>query len=373
MKLLIVMAHGSPWSLDIAASLGARGNEIHVLDFESPDDDHMPTESRETRATLAAFASVTLLPRSRSGWTRILDLSRAMRDCARRLRIDVMLCLYGGRFACAAWLSGVRPYTVYVVGSDVLLAGRSLRVINRFALAAAARVFANGAHLVESARRQSPGATVENLLIGVDSEQIVPGQRGGPARLFNHRWFAPIYNNETILRALALLPPDLPPFEMTFASGGPDLAAARALADDILPARVRGGIRFCEGKLSRQELLADLARSDIFISMARSDGTPISVLEAMSSGVFPVLSDIPANRGLLDVDHDIGALVATEDAVALAAELARRIAAVERCRESAPAIRAHVVRFAAASSTRAILAEKLHAIAHSNETSRNAA
>ena len=45
----------------------------------------------------------------------------------------------------------------------------------------------------------------------------------------------------------------------------------------------------------------------------------------------------------------------------------------ERGNGSAPAIRAHVVRFAAASSTRAILAEKLHAIAHPNGTSRNAA
>jgi glycosyltransferase involved in cell wall biosynthesis len=372
-KLLVVMAHASPWSLDIAASLRERGHEIHVLDFESPDDDHMPAESADTRATLAGFASVTLLPRSTAGWRRILDLSRAMRACARRLRIDVMLCLYGGRFSCAAWLSGVRPYAVYVVGSDVLLAGRALRLINRFALAVAARVFANGAHLAAAARRQSPGATVENLLIGVDSEQLQPVPRGGPARLFNHRWFAPIYNNETILHALALLPPDLPPFEMTFASGGPDLPAARALAGTILPPRLRAAVRFEEGKLSREALLARLARSDVFISMARSDGTPISVLEAMTSGVFPVLSDIPANRELLDVGRGIGALVATEDPAALAAELARRIAQVEQCRELAPSIRAHVVRFASSSVTRARLAEQLHSIANSRETSRYAA
>ena len=160
-------------------------------------------------------------------------------------------------FACAAWLSRVRPYAVWVVGSDVLLANRPLRLINRFSLGSAALVFANGAHLAERAKRQAPSATVENLLIGVDSEQFLPATRTGPARLFNHRWFAPVYDNPTIIRALALLPPDIPPFQMTFASGGPDLAAAKTLASEVLPARLRESVRFLDGKLRRHELLED--------------------------------------------------------------------------------------------------------------------
>ena len=56
-----------------------------------------------------------------------------------------------------------------------------------------------------------------------------------------------------------------------------------------------------------------LAKADIYVSASRSDGTSLSLLEAMAAGAFPVVSDIPANRewltgqgdGLLfDVDGD---------------------------------------------------------------------
>ena len=210
---------------------------------------------------------------------------------------------------------------------------------------------------------------MENLLIGVDSKQFVPGLRSGPARLFNHRWFSPVYDNQTIIRALALLPPEVPPFEMIFASGGLELAAARALADQLLPPRLRGEVHFLEGKLRRQELLNELARADVFVSMSHSDGTATSVLEAMMCGVFPVLSDIPANRVLIDAAAGIGSLVPVADAAALAAELSRRIAEVDRLRATAADIRAHVLRFAASSATHATLARRLADIAHSNEMS----
>lgn len=360
------MAHGSPWSLDIAASLQARGIEVHVLGFEAPLVNDCPTDSQDLEDALSAFGSVTLVRRCRLGWAQILELSWAMRALAHRVRPDIMLCLYGGRHACAALLSGVRPYVVYVVGSDVLRAGAALRVINRVALGAAAHVFANGSYLAEVARQQAPAATVENLLIGVDSEQFVIRVRSGAARVFNHRWFAPVYNNETIIRALALLPADLPPFEMTFASAGIGLAEARALADRIIPPHVRRAVKFLEGRLRRHELLDQLACSDVFVSMARSDGTPTSVLEAMMCGAYSLLSDIPANRVLLD-RPGIGSLIGTEDAVALAGELARCIREVETCRAGAARIRAHVMQFASATKTRALLAQRLTGIAHAGK------
>jgi glycosyltransferase involved in cell wall biosynthesis len=370
MRLLLIMAHNSPWSLDIAGSLQAAGHEAHVLDFAAPVASEIPTDSRDIGAGLASLSSVTLMPRTGGGAAKLLALTRGIRARAHALRPDLTLCLYGGQFACAAWLSGVRPYAVWVVGSDVLLAGKARRLINRFSLSCAAHVFANGAHLAEAARLQAPAATVENLLNGVDSEQFAPAPRSGPARLFNHRWFAPVYDNQTIIRALALLPPDLPPFEMTFASGGPELEAARALAAQVLPVRLRESVRFLEGSLRRQELLEELARADIYVSMSLSDGTATSVLEALMSGVFPVLSDIPANRGVVDVPRDNGALVPVGDPAVLSRELARRITAVQDCRDAALRIRTHVMQFAASHITRTNLALRLDAIVDNPAISR---
>jgi glycosyltransferase involved in cell wall biosynthesis len=44
------------------------------------------------------------------------------------------------------------------------------------------------------------------------------------------------------------------------------------------------------------ELPQMLAESDVYVSASKWDGTSPALLEAMSAGVYPVVTDIPANR-----------------------------------------------------------------------------
>lgn len=39
-----------------------------------------------------------------------------------------------------------------------------------------------------------------------------------------------------------------------------------------------------------------LYKNDVFISIPSSDSTSVSLLEAMCCGLFPIVSDLPANR-----------------------------------------------------------------------------
>lgn len=52
--------------------------------------------------------------------------------------------------------------------------------------------------------------------------------------------------------------------------------------------------------LGHSELIELMARSKIYLSATLSDGTSLSLLEAMSNGCFPVVSSIPANREWID-------------------------------------------------------------------------
>jgi glycosyltransferase involved in cell wall biosynthesis len=355
--------HGSPWANDLALSLQRMGHEIHVLDFRTIASGGMPTNMQDTVDTLRRYNSVQLVERPRSPWMQHVALVRPLRRLARHLRPDLVLCLYGGRYALSTYLAGVRPYVVYVVGSDVLLASPMQRWINRFTLSAATLVLANGEHLAQEARRQAPRARVERLLMGVDVELLRPRRRHGVARIFNHRTFSATYNNETIIRALARLPGDTPAFEMVFASGGPELADAIACADSVLPGHLRSHVAFWRGEARREHIMDELARADFYVSMARSDGTATSVLEAMSYGVFPILSDIPANKALIDTEAGIGALVPSEDADALAGQLRECLCRVDHHRQQSLPIRNHVRRFADAAVNRAQLAAHLLAAA----------
>jgi glycosyltransferase involved in cell wall biosynthesis len=57
---------------------------------------------------------------------------------------------------------------------------------------------------------------------------------------------------------------------------------------------VEGAVRFI-GRVSHDSMSGLLGQSDIYVSTSLSDGTSVSLLEAMAAGAFPVVTDIPAN------------------------------------------------------------------------------
>jgi glycosyltransferase involved in cell wall biosynthesis len=60
-----------------------------------------------------------------------------------------------------------------------------------------------------------------------------------------------------------------------------------------------------------------LAQADIYVSTSLHDGTSVSLLEALGSGAFPVVTDIPSNREWVS-DGKNGFLVPTDEERTLA-------------------------------------------------------
>jgi glycosyltransferase involved in cell wall biosynthesis len=67
-----------------------------------------------------------------------------------------------------------------------------------------------------------------------------------------------------------------------------------------------------------------LSDADIYVSTSLYDGTSVSLLEAMGSGVFPVVTDIPSNREWI-TNAENGFLVPTENEVVLARKIVEAI------------------------------------------------
>ena len=58
------------------------------------------------------------------------------------------------------------------------------------------------------------------------------------------------------------------------------------------------------GKVLNEDLPEILAKHDVYLSASLWDGTSLSLLEAMATGLFPVVSDIKANAALLRHNAD---------------------------------------------------------------------
>lgn len=330
-RIGVLMPLLSPWAREIARGLCGVGRAVHIIDFRvfcgngswiSQQDGFQDDAIREFHDQVDG---VHLLDSRFQSAIRYVTCAPDLRKLCHAEGIDLLFSLYGGGWAMLAYLTGVRPFAVFAVGSDVLLAGTVNRFISRTVFAAAGIVFANGEFLASQARKVSPKANVRPLLFGIDTNRFVPKQRPAtPVKLVCTRGFSPVYNNEYLIEALSIMPPTKHEWQVVFTSPGPSLEKAKRLADEVLNPALRSRVTFLGG-VSSDTLLNRLQNSHIYTSLSRSDGTSTSLLEALSCGLFPVLSDIPQNREWIDPERKNGVLAPLDAPEALAAELYRAI------------------------------------------------
>jgi len=120
----------------------------------------------------------------------------------------------------------------------------------------------------------------------------------------------------TLVRALAGLPEG--GFEALLVGDGPDRGE---IEDEIRKLGVEGCVQLTGERSDVPALLAD---SDVFVLSSRSEGLPVSVLEAMAAEL-PVVASNVGGLGELVVDGETGLLVPPGDPKALGEALGRLI------------------------------------------------
>ena len=328
-RIGILMAMGSPWAREAALRLAECGIEVHAIDFSlQPKASYLDalTGYAEKSVALLRENSVTvhLLKTQLRSDLRYVACGRELHAICKQNGISVLLLLGGGGFATAAYFSRFRPYAVYAVGSDVLLCKGLRRTMNRITYRAATLIFANGHYLGERTKILARRGDVRTLCLGIDTIRFTPTKNPPSCiSILCNRGFSSVYNNEYLLDGLAELGNHVHYDEVLYASAGPRLAQARAKAA-TLPTNVAQRIHFLGG-VSDKEMLASLHRASVYVSLSRSDGTSISLLEALACGLFPVLSDIPQHREWIDPKLQNGLLVPLDRPKELAKALERAL------------------------------------------------
>lgn len=230
------------------------------------------------------------------------------------------------------------PLVVTIWGSDVLLLpnqGILKRAMVRTALRRASLWTADAAELLRSAR----------TVAGVDRPhaQVVIGVDHLPADLrdvwprkedwvLSSRAHKPLYRIDAIIGAFA---------EAARRHGGWRLEVAGAGSQTDTLRRAAAGLGCGQaidfsGQLEAEAMSRSLGRARVFVSFPMSDGTSVSLLEAMAHGCVPVVSDLPANREWI-VDGLNGLVVAQPEGLAAAIEQAIEWSGLRQWREEVAA------------------------------------
>ncbi|MES2116731.1 MAG: glycosyltransferase [Pseudomonadota bacterium] len=162
------------------------------------------------------------------------------------------------------------------------------------------------------------GLAVQILPNVVDLARFSPGppaSRPGPMILVC-RHLEPLYDHATALRAFRLLRLAVPHAQLTIAGDGPELARLRRLAGEL---DVADAVVFA-GALDQDGMASLYRQADAVLNPSLADNMPVSILEALASGVPVVSTDVGGIPCLLEHGHT-GLLAAPGDAETMARHL----------------------------------------------------
>lgn len=120
-----------------------------------------------------------------------------------------------------------------------------------------------------------------------------------------------IKDQPTLLKAVRLVADAEPGFRLDIVGDGPDRAALQALTKEL---GLTGHVRFLG---ERADVSALLSSASLFILSSLSEGVPLTLLEAMATGLPAVVTDVGGNREIV-VPGETGLLVPPGNPAALA-------------------------------------------------------
>ena len=126
--------------------------------------------------------------------------------------------------------------------------------------------------------------------------------------ILSNRNLLPIYNVSLLIRAIPMVLKEEPETKFLIAGDGPE---RKNLENEVNRLNVEEYVQFL-GRIRHEKMPSLLGEADVYVSTSLHDGTSVSLLEAMASGVFPVVTDIPANREWIK-DGKNGFLVPVND------------------------------------------------------------
>ena len=219
-----------------------------------------------------------------------------------------------------------KPLVVTIHGSDLRMALEKSSFVRRLFIYVCKK--ANHLNCVSEVQKKElerlgiPAKKISTIPMGIDAAFLETGKnrevesKNRPITILSNRNLLPIYNVSLLIRAIPIILKDEPETKFRIAGDGSE---RKALEREVKSLNINSSVEFL-GRVPHEEMPNLLSQADIYVSTSLHDGTSVSLLEAMGSGVFPVVTDIPANREWI-TNGENGFLVPADEAESLASKI----------------------------------------------------
>jgi len=183
------------------------------------------------------------------------------------------------------------PLGFHSLGSDVLLIPQKnwfYKQITKYILKDSACVTADSQQMIEAIHNVFPECKTEFSIYGI--EMIGAGIKEN--MIFTNRLHKPLYRNSLIIDLFAKFIQNHTDWKLVIGGSGDE---TEMLKQKVSALNLNDKVVFT-GWLEKKQNDELYRKARVYISLPESDGTSISLLEAMSAGCIPVLPDIPVSH-----------------------------------------------------------------------------
>jgi glycosyltransferase involved in cell wall biosynthesis len=295
-----------------------RGHDVHAISYYAPRGPidgvtlHVLRPGAAGSGTASANGGASRiagrLPRGVMRIAHALRYQRAgLGRVVRAIAPDVLHAHFVVEHGFYGALAGFQPYVVTAWGSDVLVEPRGdpiTKLIARWTMRRANLLTSNNRYMAERMiALGAPPRKVEVITLGadryfLDAHDASVNVRAADAKrapcIISTRAHEPLYNIGEIIDAYGRASRVHGDARLVIAHGGSQTVALQR------PAMDAGGRIEFTGVLDRAAFRDALTQAEVFVSVPSSDGTSVALLQAMAAGCFPIVSDLPTQRELVE-------------------------------------------------------------------------
>jgi glycosyltransferase involved in cell wall biosynthesis len=295
MRIIYFSKNYTPHDYRFLSSLSKTEHEVYFLQLEA---NKRQTEDRAIPENIQQVLWAG--GRGEFRWRDVPRLTLSLRRLTRQVKPALT---HAGPIQNCAFLtalSGFRPILAMSWGYDLVMDAEKsawMRWVTRYTLKRSA-FFASDAN-VSRQKAISFGMDPQRTVIfpwGTNLEQFVPRQldsrHTNSVTLFCSRTWEPIYGVDVLAKAFVQVAAAYPEVNLILLGGGSQGAKIRQI---LMNGGVLEQVHF-GGHVTQADLPRWYHRADLYISPSRVDGSSVTLMEALASGLPCLVSDIPGNR-----------------------------------------------------------------------------
>lgn len=294
LRIVFLASANSVHSYKWVKYFAEKGHEVHWISF--------------AENTQGSISGVSFCQIKNPFPFNFLKLKKIVKD----IHPDIFHAHYAGVNGFLAALVNFHPFVLTAWGSDVLLAGKSIfkKFFVKYAFSRANLITCDAFHMKTAIMKMGVlGNKIKIIYFGVDVDKFSPGEKMQSHTVISLRSLEPVYNIETLIKAVPLVLKQVPQARFVIAGRGSEEENLKKLAQDL---GVLKRIDFV-GLISQDKLPEYLRASDIYVSTSLSDaGIASSTAEAMACGLACIITDFGDNKEWIK-DGESGFLMPLRD------------------------------------------------------------